>query len=94
LIPFSAFICHLNFRSNILELIITKYPRTVVRFLSAFNITRDMKIFVQISTIFALFNKIKSERNISGKINSTKTADHILEMPGLGEYIILSKIIK
>ena len=47
------------------------------------------KNFVQISTILALFNKLKSEQNsqyISGNIKSTKKPDHILEKPGLVEF--------
>ena len=48
----------------ILEIIITKFPlschfQNVVCLFCAFNIARDMKNFVQISTILLLFNKIE-----------------------------------
>jgi len=59
----------------------------------AFKIIRDKTNFVQNSIIFISFNKIKSEQNISVNIDSTKKADHILEMPGLGIVINVSKIL-
>ena len=62
--------------------------QNVVCLFCAFNTARDMKNFVQISTIFLLFNKIKNLNQtlyISGNIESTKNADHFLEMPRLGE---------
>ena len=57
----------------------------MVCLIQAFNITGDIKKFVQISTIwFWLINwNLDKILIISGNIDSIKKADHILEMSGL-----------
>ena len=54
----------------------------------ALNITGDMFDFVQISTILGLKKKLNLNEilNISGKNDSAKKADHILEIQELGEF--------
>ena len=59
---FTAFFCQPNFRSKILDthkiLLVLVFPKCALLFY-AFNITKEMKNFVQISTILLLFNKIE-----------------------------------
>ena len=80
---------HDSWCNNFKMFIVLAYQNCRLSFFRAFNIIRDIKNFVQILILLNKFQIVE----ISGNIERTKKADHILKKPWVGYFVIINSRI-